>query len=62
MNIGWNQILSEFLINIAAGWFGAIFIVPIYSKTVGKVKIALLIVNLTFVIVSLCLAYIIRRT
>lgn len=58
---GWNQILSEFLINIAAGWFGAIFIIPIYSKTKRKVKVTLLIVNLVFVIVSLLGAYLIRQ-
>lgn len=61
MSSGWNQILSEFLINIAAGWFGAIFIVPIYSKTKIKVKLSLLIVNLVFVIFSLWLAYLIRN-
>ena len=61
MTTGWNAIISEFLINIAAGWFGAIFIVPIYSNTRARIKLALLIVNLIFVIVSLWLAFVIRK-
>lgn len=61
MSSNWNQILSEFLINIAAGWFGAIFIVPIYSKTKIKIKFTLLIVNMAFVIFSLWVAYVVRK-
>lgn len=61
MSSTWNQILSEFLINIAAGWFGAIFITPIYSRTKAKIKLTLLIVNLVFVIFSLWVAYLARN-
>ena len=57
----WNQVLSEFLINIAAGWFGAVIIVPNFSDGKGKTKIAILIVDLVLVIVCLLAAFQIRK-
>ena len=61
MNSTWNQILSEFLINIAAGWFGAVFIVSNFSDGKGKLKIGILIVDLFLVIVCLLGAFKIRE-
>ena len=54
---GWNQILSEFLINISAGWFAAIFITPNFSESKGKTKVIVLIVDAVLVIVCLLGAY-----
>lgn len=53
-------ILTEFLINLAAGWFGAAIILPIRSEK-RKIKFLLLTVNLSCGILSLAVAYIIRR-
>ncbi|MEK7518025.1 MAG: hypothetical protein AAB583_05770 [Patescibacteria group bacterium] len=54
-------ILTEFLINLAAGWFGAAIVLPIRSEK-RKIKFLLLTVNLSCGILSLVIAYIIRRT
>lgn len=57
MSSTWNQILSEFLINIAAGWFGAIFVLPLYSKR-KKFKIsAALVADLLDVNVQIAIAF-----
>ena len=54
-------IFAELLINLAAGWFGAAIILPIRSEK-GKIKFLLLTVNLSCGILSLAVAYVIRRT
>ncbi|EKE06438.1 MAG: hypothetical protein ACD_19C00014G0052 [uncultured bacterium] len=61
MSSSWNQILSEFLVNIAAGWFGAIFIFPVYSKERQKFEITfMLVVNIILVVLCLSGAYYFR--
>lgn len=60
MNAGWNQILSEFLINIAAGWFAAIFITPNFTQGERKTKIIVLIADALLVILCLMGAYRLR--
>ncbi|OGK09540.1 hypothetical protein A2767_04030 [Candidatus Roizmanbacteria bacterium RIFCSPHIGHO2_01_FULL_35_10] len=44
--------LSDWLINVSAGWFGAAFIFPAFSKVSKKVNIWLLIMNIGFAIFS----------
>lgn len=53
-------ILSELFVNLAAGWFGATFIIPLASKR-SILKSRVLFLNLLFGIISLILAYALRR-
>lgn len=51
------SLLSEFLVNLSAGWFGAAVIVPITTRRPRKVKLKLLTTNIILSIVSLVMAY-----
>lgn len=52
----WLITLSDLFVNLSAGWFGALFIVPVTSKRPERVRLGLLTVNLLFAIISLLLA------
>ena len=54
------QILSELSVNLSAGWFGSIFIVPNFLRARGKKRIALLTLNFLWGIVALMTAYALR--
>ena len=49
-------IIYDLFVNLAAGWFGAAFIVPLTSKTVQTKW--LLFVNISLGIISLLVGYI----
>jgi len=51
------SLLSEFLVNLSAGWFAAAFVVPITTKRPRKVSIRLLTINIILSIVCLLAAY-----
>lgn len=53
-------ILSDLFVNLSAAWFGAAFIVPISLRR-KKVKLGVLLLNILFAIISLIVAYILRR-
>lgn len=57
----WNLIIADFLINIAAGWFGAIFISPNFTKAKRFARLAILIVDLLLAIFSLWVAHELRK-
>lgn len=59
MNDVLQATFADFLINIAAGWFGAAVILPIRTER-RKIKFLLLIVNIICCMVSLLFAYMIR--
>lgn len=54
-------VLSDFLINLSAGWAGAAIIVSPLTKPVRKVNPFLLTTNITSAIVSLVVAYLLRK-
>ena len=56
----WNSLLADLMINIAAGWFGAVFIVPNFSKETGFAKWGMLTVDMIMGILSLWLAFKLR--
>ena len=58
MNIFLNSI-SDLLINLAAGWFGAAFILPMTIRKF-KANIKILLINLSCGIITLLLAVLIR--
>jgi hypothetical protein len=64
MDLGIRQIIrsiySDFFINIAAGWFGAVFIFPITTHVSKKIKVRIVAGNLVLVILSLVVAFILR--
>lgn len=51
------QILSDLFVNLSAGWFGAALIVPISTKQEGHFDWFTLLINITFAIISLGVAY-----
>ncbi len=59
MSETWFSIISDLFVNLAAGWFGVVFIVPIQSKRV-KVKFWLLTTNLVLGILCLEIAFLLR--
>ena len=57
----WSLIFSDLLVNLAAGWFGAILIVPNYSSARGKTKIIVLISDFVSAILCLAIAFLLKR-
>ena len=56
-----RQILSELLINLAAGWYGAAAIIPATSDKPLTTDLGILTVNVIFGALFLVLAYKLRR-
>ncbi len=57
----WWTLLSELSVNIAAGWLGAAFIVPVTSKESPTVNLLMLTTDLVFAILFLVLAFQLRK-
>lgn len=58
---GWLETIAELLINMAAGWFGAILIVPNFTGSDFPYNVFLLIGDLVGGIISLALAVKLKR-
>jgi hypothetical protein len=43
--MGWNTVFADLLINLAAGWFGAVFIAPNFAKNLSRKKKRLLLIQ-----------------
>lgn len=52
---------SDLFVNLSAGWFGAAFIIPIKIRS-RKKRIEALLLNMTFGIVYLALAIVLRSS
>lgn len=57
----WFSVLSEFSINLAVAWFGAAFILPVFSNIPSSFNLSVLTVNILFGILSLFVAYYLRK-
>ncbi|MDZ7586663.1 MAG: hypothetical protein U0946_02820 [Patescibacteria group bacterium] len=57
----WNSILADLLVNLSAGWLGAVLIVPNFSKETGLRKLWVLTGDLVMGILSLLLAFKLRN-
>lgn len=55
-----GQILSELLVNLAAGWYGAAVIIPISSPPTTAVDFSALTADITFGTVCIIIAYKLR--
>jgi len=53
--------VSDLLINLSAGWFGAMLIVPNFSKDKGLRKIVILTLDLSAAIVCLVASFMLRN-
>lgn len=53
-------VLSDLLVNLSAGWFGVALILPIAVRK-PKVRLSALTINITLGIVSLLLAFVLRK-
>lgn len=56
----WSSILSDLFINLSAGWFGVVIIVPNFSEEKGRKKYIVLTADILFGIVCLLLAYLLK--
>ena len=56
-NQTWLLIISDLFVNLSAGWFGAVFIVPNFSKKKGSERFLVLISNLAASILCLIIAF-----
>lgn len=54
-------VLSDLMINLAAGWLGAAFITPNFSRKAKKEKIFILTTNLALGIFCVVVAIVIRK-
>lgn len=54
-------ILSELLVDLAAGWFGAVFIVPNFTKIRSPFNLAILTGGILAGILSLAIAFRLRK-
>lgn len=52
----WLATLADLFVNLSAGWFGIVFVVPISTKESKPGSFWVLIANLLFAIVSLMIA------
>lgn len=52
----WEVAISNLLINLSAGWFGAVLIIPNFSKEKGTKRLAILTGDILAAIVCLLLA------
>jgi len=57
----WNSILSDLFVNLSAGWFGAVLIVPNFTKETGYRRLWMLTANGVLGILSLLLAFKLRN-
>lgn len=57
----WFSIVSDLLINLSAGWFGAVLIVPNFSEKKGIKRVMVLTTDILFATVCLVGAYILRN-
>lgn len=57
----WWATISDLLVNLSAGWFGAIVVLPIVFPFHKKVNVSLLIFDAAVGIVSLLFAVQLRR-
>lgn len=55
----WNNTLADLLINLSAGWFGAVFIIPAFSNFTFQ-SVPLLTIDFLLGILFLRLAYKLR--
>lgn len=56
----WFKIISELLVNLSAGWYGASLIIPAFSGNI-EFDFGVLILNISFGTVSLLVAYQLRN-
>lgn len=56
-----NVIISDLLINLSAGWIGALIIVPNYTEEKGKRKLIVLTMDISLAMISLFGAYLFRN-
>ncbi len=52
--------ISDLLVNLSAGWFGVVFIVPNFSKEKGFRKLLILTLDICAAIVCLIAAFLLR--
>jgi len=52
--------ISDLLVNLSAGWFGVVFIVPNFSKEKGLRKLLILTLDMCAAIVCLIAAFLLR--
>ncbi|OGG15432.1 hypothetical protein A2875_02375 [Candidatus Gottesmanbacteria bacterium RIFCSPHIGHO2_01_FULL_46_14] len=57
----WLTLLSELFVNLAAGWFGAAIVLPASIKSFRKLNLWVLTTNVIFAIVSLWVAFQLRK-
>jgi hypothetical protein len=55
------SIISDLLINLSAGWFGAILIVPNFSKIRGRSRLWVLLSDFVAAMICLAISYELRR-
>ena len=60
LNKIWFLIASDILINLAAGWLGAVLIVPNFSNKRGVQRLVVLTIDLLFATVCILIAYYLR--
>ncbi len=57
----WFSVLSDLLINLAAGWLGAVVIIPAIAESPKRVNPLMLTGNILFAIFALVIAFELRR-
>ena len=57
-----SSVISDLFVNLSAGWLGAVIIVPTFSKRKGLKKLWVLTFNLGASILSLVIAFFIKKT
>lgn len=57
-----NRMIADFLLNISAGWMGALVLVPYTSHKKLKMKGLASIMNIINIVLSLIISYIFYRS
>jgi len=57
----WFLVLSDLFVNLSAGWFGAAFIIPVFSDKPISVNLGILTTDIVLGIVFLILAFRLKK-
>ena len=60
--IALKEIISDLLVNLSAGWFGVIFIVPNFSGLNNITEFAILTFDLIMAILCLLISYLFKTS
>jgi len=57
----WKTLLSDLFVNLSAGWFGAVFIIPAFTRNSLAIDLPVLTADLVLGILCLVFSYQLKK-